>query len=130
MCIFCMISNHEIPSQIVYENDKVIAFLDLSQATRGHTLVVPKKHFKNIYELDEEYGRAVMDAVRLVSNKLKKALNPIGLNLINNNERPLQSVDHFHIHLLPRYENDDFVVNFKDHSKQVNLEEILADINK
>ena len=130
MCIFCMISNHEIPSQIVYENDKVIAFLDLSQATRGHTLVVPKKHFKNIYELDEEYGRAVMDAVRLVSNKLKKALNPIGLNLINNNERPLQSVDHFHIHLLPRYENDDFVVNFKDHSKEVNLEEILADINK
>ncbi len=130
MCVFCMISNHEIPSHIVYENDKVIAFLDLTQATRGHTLVVPKKHFKNIFELDEEYGKAVMDAVRFVSNKLKKALNPIGLNLINNNERPLQSVDHFHIHLIPRYENDDFDIDFKDHSKEVNLSEILADINK
>ena len=130
MCVFCMIADHKIPSKVVYENDKVIAFLDLTQTTIGHTLIVPKKHFRNIFELDEEYSKAVMDAARIVSLKLKKSLNPIGLNLVNNNERPLQSVDHFHIHLIPRYEKDDFDIDFKDHSKEVDLDKILEEINK
>ena len=129
MCIFCKIANHEIPSKIVYENEKYLAFLDLTQTTRGHTLVIPKKHSSNIYELDDE-SLDIMDAVKTVANKLKKNLNPIGINIISNNEKPLQSVEHFHIHLIPRYEDDEFDIKFVDNSKNVDLDEILKEINK
>ena len=129
MCIFCAIAAHEIPSKIVYEDDKFIAFLDLTQTTIGHTLVVPKRHSKCIFDLNEEDAKEIMVVVKKVANKLKASLNPIGLNIINNNEKPLQSVDHFHIHLIPRYENDNFDILFKDNSKEVNLDEILKKIN-
>ena len=129
MCIFCAIAAHEIPSKVVYEDDKFIAFLDLTQTTIGHTLVVPKRHSKCIFDLNEEDAKEIMVVVKKVANKLKTSLNPIGLNIINNNEKPLQSVDHFHIHLIPRYENDNFDILFKDNSKEVNLDEILKKIN-
>ena len=129
MCIFCKIAAHEIPSKIVYEDDKFIAFLDLSQTTKGHTLVVPKRHSKCIFDLNDEDAKEIMLVVKKVANKLKASLNPIGLNVVNNNEKPLQSVDHFHIHLIPRYENDNFDIMFKDNSKEVNLDEILKKIN-
>ena len=128
MCIFCMIANHDIPSKIVYEDDKFIAFLDLTQTTKGHTLVVPKRHSKNIYELSDD-SLDIIKVVKTVALKLKEAFNPIGINIISNNEKPLQSVEHFHIHLIPRYENDDFDIKFKDNSKFVNLDEILSEIN-
>ena len=129
MCIFCKIANHEIESKVVYEDDKYLAFLDLTQTTTGHTLVIPKKHSKNIFELDEENGD-IMRVVKTVANKLKKSLNPIGLNIISNNEKPLQSVEHFHIHLIPRYDNDGFDIGFIDNSKKVDLDKILDEINK
>lgn len=128
MCIFCMIANHEIPSKVVYEDDKYIAFLDLTQTTIGHTLVVPKRHSKNIYELNDEDAKDIMCVVKKVALMLKKTYNPIGLNVVNNNEKPLQSVDHFHIHLIPRYNNDEFDIRFKDNSKKVNLDAILNEI--
>ena len=129
MCIFCAIAAHEIPSKVVYEDDKFIAFLDLTQTTIGHTLVVPKRHSKCIFDLNEEDAKEIMVVVKKVANKLKASLNPIGLNVVNNNEKPLQSVDHFHIHLIPRYEDDSFDIMFKDNSKEVNLDEILKKIN-
>ena len=129
MCVFCAIAAHEIPSKVVYEDDKFIAFLDLTQTTIGHTLVVPKRHSKCIFDLNEEDAKEIMVVVKKVANKLKASLNPIGLNVITNNEKPLQSVDHFHIHLIPRYENDNFNIMFKDNSKKVNLDEILKKIN-
>ena len=129
MCIFCAIAAHEIPSKVVYEDDRFIAFLDLTQTTIGHTLVVPKRHSKCIFDLNEEDAKEIMLVVKKVANKLKASLNPIGLNVVNNNEKPLQSVDHFHIHLIPRYENDNFDIMFKDNSKEVNLDEILKKIN-
>ena len=129
MCIFCAIAAHEIPSKVVYEDDKFIAFLDLTQTTIGHTLVVPKRHSKCIFDLNDEDAKEIMIVVKKVANKLKASLNPIGLNVVNNNEKPLQSVDHFHIHLIPRYENDNFDIMFKDNSKEVNLDEILKKIN-
>ncbi|MFW5894554.1 MAG: HIT family protein, partial [Bacillota bacterium] len=105
-CIFCKIIEGEIPSYKVYEDEHVYAFLDITQNTKGHTLVVPKNHLKNIYELDEETANHVFTAIPKVANALKKAFNPIGLNVIQNNDRPLQSVFHFHVHLIPRYEDD------------------------
>ncbi len=129
MCIFCKIANHEIPSKVVYEDEKYLAFLDLTQVTTGHTLVIPKKHSSNIFELDDE-NDDIMRVVKLVSRKLKQSLNPIGLNIISNNQKPLQSVEHFHIHLIPRYDNDGFDIGFVDNSKNVDLDSILKSINK
>ena len=130
MCVFCAIAAHEIPSKVVYEDDKFIAFLDLTQTTIGHTLVVPKRHSKCIFDLNEEDAKEIMVVVKKVANKLKASLNPIGLNVINNNEKPLQSVDHFHIHLIPRYENDNFDIMFKDNSKSVDLDKVLEKIKE
>lgn len=105
-CIFCKILEKEVPSYKIYEDENVLAFLDITQGTKGHTLVIPKKHIKNVYELDEETASEIFRVVPKIANALKKAFNPIGLNIVNNNEKPLQSVFHFHIHLIPRYEND------------------------
>ena len=105
-CIFCKIINNEIPSYTIYEDDNVLAFLDITQGTKGHTLIVPKNHVKNIYELDEETAANIFRVVPKIANALRIAFDPIGLNVINNNDEPLQSVFHFHIHLIPRYEND------------------------
>ena len=105
-CIFCKIIENEIPSYKLYEDENVLAFLDITQGTKGHTLVVPKKHMKNIYDLDSETAEKIFSVIPKMANALKTAFNPIGLNIINNNDQPHQSVFHFHIHLIPRYEND------------------------
>lgn len=105
-CIFCKIIDGEIPSYKIYEDEHILAFLDITQGTKGHTLVIPKKHIKNLYELDEETATHLFKVVPRIANALKTAFNPIGLNMINNNDKPLQSVFHFHIHLIPRYEDD------------------------
>lgn len=110
-CIFCKILNGEIPSFKVYEDKNVLAFLDITQGTKGHTLIIPKKHVQNIYELDEETAKDIFAVVPKISRAIKKAFKPIGLNIVNNNDKPLQSVFHFHIHLIPRYEDDGMVLS-------------------
>lgn len=110
-CIFCKIVEGEIPSYKIYEDENVLAFLDITQGTKGHTLVIPKKHVKNVYELDEKTASDIFKVVPKIANALKKAFNPIGLNIVQNNDKPLQSVFHFHIHLIPRYENDQMVIS-------------------
>lgn len=121
-CIFCKIIDGSIPSYKIYEDENIIAFLDISQVTKGHTLVVPKKHVKNVYEMDESLAKDVFESIPKIAKALKKAFNPIGLNIINNNEQPLQSVDHFHIHLVPRYENDDLKLSFTNNQDKMNKE--------
>jgi histidine triad (HIT) family protein len=111
-CIFCKILDGKIPSYKVYEDENVVAFLDISQITKGHTLVVPKKHVKNIFDMEETLASQVFVSIPKIANAIKKAFNPIGLNIINNNDKPHQSVNHFHIHLIPRYEKDRFKINF------------------
>ena len=91
-CIFCKIIDGDIPSHKVYEDEHVYAFLDITQGTKGHTLLIPKNHVPNVYELDDNTAHHVFTAVPKVANALKKAFNPIGLNILNNNDRPLQSV--------------------------------------
>jgi histidine triad (HIT) family protein len=132
-CIFCKIVKGDIPSYKVFENEDLIAILDISQATKGHTLIIPKIHKKNLYELDSKTTGRVFEVVPKIANAIKKAFNPIGLNVLINTERPLQSVDHFHIHLLPRYENDDIGFSFENHQKFMNndlYKEIQNNITK
>lgn len=115
MCIFCEIIKGNIPNYTVYEDDKCLAFLDISQATIGHTLVVPKKHFANIFELDEETAKHIFNVVRIVANQISKAFNVKDVNILNNNGKlAYQSVDHFHIHIIPRYEDDAFSIHFSE----------------
>lgn len=118
MCIFCKIVNNEIPSYKIYEDDKFLAFLDISQATIGHTLLIPKKHFDNIFELDVETAKECFARVVEIAKRLKKALNIQDINILNNNG-PLagQTVDHFHVHLIPRYPNDNLVIKFAINQK-------------
>jgi len=113
MCIFCEIANGNIPSYKVYEDDKCLAFLDLSQTTIGHTLVVPKKHFDDIFDLDEEYAKHLFNVVRLIASNIQEKLNVKGVNILNNSgEVAGQTVRHFHIHIIPRNENDGFDIKF------------------
>lgn len=105
--IFGKILTGEIPSFKVYEDDYVYAFLDISQFTKGHTLLIPKKASANIFETDEETMKHIGAALPKVANAIKRAFNPDGLNIIQNNgEFADQSVFHIHFHLIPRYEND------------------------
>lgn len=107
-CIFCKIVAGDIPSAKVYEDDEVYAFLDLSQVTKGHTLVVPKQHAKNMYEIPSDLAGKLYERVPKIARGIKDAYQPIGLNILNNNEEPAgQSVFHVHIHLLPRYGKED-----------------------
>ncbi len=121
-CIFCRIVNGEIPSYKVFENNNLIAILDISQATKGHTLIIPKTHAKNLYELDDLSAAEIFKVVPSIAKGIKKAFNPIGLNVVINTEKPLQSVNHFHIHLVPRYDNDGFDINFINHQADMNQE--------
>lgn len=127
MCIFCKIINNEIPCYKVYEDDNCLAFLDISQATIGHTLVVPKKHYENIFELNQ--NTTIMQVVIKVANALKDSLNVSDLNIVNNNG-PLagQTVNHFHIHLIPRYEGDR--VSFIFGENKISNEEFVSLVNK
>lgn len=105
--IFGKILTGEIPSFKVYEDEYVYAFLDISQVTKGHTLLIPKKASANIFETDEETMKHIGAALPKVANAIKRAFNPDGLNIIQNNgEFADQSVFHIHFHLIPRYEND------------------------
>lgn len=124
-CIFCKIIKGEIPSYTVYEDDVVKAFLDISQVTPGHTLMVPKKHVQDIFAYDDELAQAVFARLPKVARAIK-ASNPNikGMNILNNNGKvAYQSVFHSHIHLIPRYDSDDgFAMKFTDHSKQMTEE--------
>lgn len=107
-CIFCKIINGDIPAAKVYEDEHVLAFLDISQVTKGHTLVIPKVHKENLYELDDEISQNLFKRVPKIANAIKTAYEPVGLNLLNNNgELAGQSVFHFHMHLIPRYGKSD-----------------------
>lgn len=130
MCIFCKIVNGEIPSKKVYEDDDVLAILDISQATVGHTLVMPKKHYANILEIPNNEYQKVMLKVKEIANKLNTKLNPKGINVLNNcGEAAGQTVMHYHVHILPRYNDNDIKLEFTDHSSNVNLDDILKEIN-
>ena len=131
MCVFCNIANGIWDSKKVYEDEDVLAILDLSQATLGHTLVIPKKHFKNILEIDMETYMKVMEKVKIVCEKLNLKLHASGFNILNNCGTVAgQTVDHFHIHIIPRYDEKDIKIEFTDHSKDVNLDTVLEKINK
>ena len=106
-CIFCKIANGEIPSTTLYEDEDFRVILDLGPATRGHALLLPKNHFANLFELDDETAQKAILVAKKMAGKMKDALGADGFNLVQNNgEAAGQTVFHFHMHLIPRYKND------------------------
>lgn len=129
MCVFCDIIAHKIPSKVVYEDDDVLAILDISQVTKGHTIVMPKKHVKNILEADEETAAAVMKTVYHLAIKIQNATGCAGLNILNNcNEIAGQTVDHLHFHIIPRYDEKDAVTISFGESGIHDLDAVLTEI--
>ena len=106
-CIFCKIVKGEIHSYKIYENNKAIAFLDLNPLAKGHALVIPKKHYKNIFEVDTESLQGIALAIKEVANLQSKKLGLDGLNIFQANKAIAgQTIFHLHFHLVPRYEGD------------------------
>ena len=106
-CIFCAIVAGEIPAIKVYEDEDVLVFMDIAPANPGHTLVIPKQHYRNIFDMPTEIGSKIMQAAILIANAIRTALKPDGLNLFQSNEAAgFQTVFHFHLHLIPRWEGD------------------------
>ncbi len=111
-CIFCKIARGDIPSATLYEDEEFRVILDLGPASKGHALVIPKIHAANLFELPDETAAKALVIAKKVAAQLKEGLQADGLNVVQNNGAAAgQTVDHFHIHLIPRYEND--TVNVK-----------------
>ncbi|GGE44485.1 protein hit [Pullulanibacillus camelliae] len=125
-CVFCKIIKGEIPSAKVFENEDVYAFLDIGQVTKGHTLVIPKDHQPNIFELKEETAAKLFSVVPTIARAVRDTFNPVGLNLLNNNgEAAMQTVFHYHVHIIPRYgKGDGYGAVWHSHEKDYTMEEL------
>ena len=131
-CIFCKIVAGEIPASKVYEDDHFLAFLDISQVTPGHTLVIPKKHARNLLEMTPDETADLFNIVSRVTKKVESATQPQGMNIISNMEEIAgQSVFHTHVHILPRYsQEDDLKIDFIAHEPDFDrLAKLAKDIS-
>ena len=131
-CIFCKIAAGEIPSRKIYEDKDLIAIMDLSPTSKGHSLIIPKEHYTNIYDIDEEIAGKVMKTAKKLATKMTVALN--GFNLLQNNgETAGQTMFHFHMHLIPRYKDADnnmlkfTSVSFSDEEMDSIRDQIIKD---
>ena len=128
MCVFCEIVKGNIPSKKVYEDDEILAILDIAQTTKGHTLVMPKTHYTDIYEADPEILKKLIVKVQELGKMICENLGAQGSNiLVNTDEVAGQSVHHLHFHIIPRYSKDDSIkIEFTENS--LDLDEVLSQI--
>lgn len=113
-CIFCKIAAGEIPSATIYEDDDFRVILDIEPASKGHALILPKEHYANLYELPEELAAKVLVVAKKVIASMTEIVGCDGYNVLQNNgEVAGQTVFHFHMHLIPRYKDDDVTIGWK-----------------
>jgi len=125
-CLFCKIIKGEIPCYKIYEDEYTLAFLDIAKDVDGHTLVIPKKHFNNTLDCDEETLNHVMHTIKLISNHYVNNCGFSGINLINNNGTSAeQAINHLHFHIIPRLDNDNIYVFPKFQGAKHTLEDTL-----
>ena len=106
-CIFCKIVAGELPAEKVAEDEHTISFMDINPWTRGHALVIPKKHARNVYEITDESLAQTMSAAKRLAARMRDGLGAEGINLLNSTEPAAwQTVFHFHVHVIPRYKGD------------------------
>lgn len=106
-CVFCKIISGDIPSTVLYEDDNFKAIMDISPASKGHVIILTRKHFENLFELEDKEAEKVIVIARKIATAMKKELNCDGINFLQNNGKAAgQSVFHIHFHLIPRYKDD------------------------
>jgi histidine triad (HIT) family protein len=124
-CIFCQIVAGEIPAQIIDEDERTIAFMDINPATRGHALVVPRRHAKDLLAIEASELAAVAATAQRVAARMPERLGADGVNLLNScGQAAWQTVFHFHVHVIPRYEGDPLRLPWTPH--EGDAEEIQA----
>ena len=133
-CIFCKIAAGEIPSRKIYEDKDLIAIMDLNPTSKGHSLIIPKEHCTNIYDIDEDIAAKVMKTAKKLATKMTVALNCDGFNLLQNNGKTAGlTMFHFHMHLIPRYKDADnnmlkfTSVSFSDEEMDAIRNQIIKD---
>jgi histidine triad (HIT) family protein len=124
-CVFCKIIKGELPSHKIFEDNNFVAILDINPAAAGHTLLMTKKHYENIFDLDEELSDSVFTMTARICRTLKEVLRPDGINILQNSGIEAgQTVSHFHLHLIPRFANDGLKFAWK--TKNLTDEEISS----
>lgn len=131
-CIFCKIAAGDIPSATIYEDNDFRVILDIEPASKGHALILPKEHYANLYELSDELAAKALIVAKKVITKMTGILGCDGYNVVQNNgEAAGQTVFHFHIHLIPRYKDDDVNIGWKQGSLTEEVKaEILSGMNE
>jgi len=128
-CIFCQIGKGKTSSYKIQETENFFAFLDNFPLTRGHTLIIPKKHYGNFFEVPEEFLSEMSIFTNQLAKKMKAKLRCEGMNVFHSSGKVAQQeVGHFHIHLIPRYEGENFQIRFEGNYKEKDFEKILEDM--
>ena len=127
-CLFCKIINNEIPSLTIYEDELVKVFLDINPSTNGDCLIIPKKHYENFLDIDENLIPHIHKISKNIYELLKKKLNIEGLTITQNNFYG-QEIKHYHVHLTPRYENDLISHNF-DKKHLIDIKKVYDNIKR
>jgi histidine triad (HIT) family protein len=133
-CVFCKIIKKEIPAEILYENDETLVFLDNAPNSVGHSLVIPKKHFRNIFDIDQPTLAAVAETIRTVAPGIRDAVGAKGVQISSNHEPAAgQVVFHLHFHIIPRHDRNEFVfwpkIEYAPGESAVTAEKIRAHLN-
>lgn len=131
-CIFCKLANGDIPTNTLYEDDYVRVIFDAEPAAEGHVLILPKEHFDNIYELDDDTAGHVFKVAKKIATAMNKTLDMDGLNVVQNNgEAAGQTVFHFHMHIIPRHNDDTVNVGWKKHKvSSERIKDITDEVRK
>ncbi len=129
-CIFCKIANGEIPSRTIYEDDTFRVIMDLSPATKGHALILPKEHYEDLFSLPDTLTKEAFALAKKMASQIKEALQCDGFNIVQNNGSVAgQTIFHFHIHLIPRYNDDLQKISWEPQNvKPEKLDEIMKQI--
>ena len=126
-CLFCKIANGEIPSVKIFENENIFIFLDINPLTKGHCLAIPKQHFENVFDINHDILKEIVSIAKDIAENAKRNLGATGVQLINSSGKDAeQSVLHFHLHIIPRYEEDGLEMNkwWQSKSQNPNQEEL------
>ena len=126
-CIFCKLANGVFPTNKIYEDDDFTVILDACPANKGHALILPKQHYANLFEIDDEVSSKVFPLAKKVAAALKEELGCDGINVVQNNGPSAgQTVFHFHVHVIPRYDSDDFEIGWPQGEPDAAEQEELA----
>ena len=129
-CVFCKIAAGDIPSKTVYEDDDFRAILDISPASKGHVIILPKNHADNIFEISDEDASGIMLVAKKIASKVKNVFGCDGVNILQNNgEAAGQTVFHFHVHVIPRYENDNIRIKWTQH-EDIDIDSVYNELSK